>query len=296
MARARANGIEIEHETFGERSAAPLLLIMGLGAQLIHWDEEFCRRLAGRGFFVVRYDNRDAGLSTKFDSAPVPDLMQAAAAFFAGQAAPSAYTLDDMADDAAGLLEALATGPAHVVGASMGGMIAQALAIRHPRRVLTLTSIMSNAGGASAPPKAEVSAILLGTPPAERAANIEYSLQASRALAGGGFPFDEAAMRDLAERAYDRSYYPQGTARQLAAIIASGSRKEALSRLRLPTLVIHGTADPLVPLEGGLETHAAVPGAELMAIEGMGHELPRAVWPRIIDAVCRLAERAAAPA
>jgi len=269
VARARSNGIELEYEVIGNPADPAVLLIMGLGAQLIAWDDEFVLALARRGHFVIRFDNRDVGLSTHFDGAGAP-----------------AYTLSDMAADAVGLLDHLDLPHAHAVGASLGGMIAQTLAVEHPRRVRSLTSIMSSTGNPSLPrAKPEAMARLTATAPTERAAYIEHSLETSRVVGGSGFPFDEERSRKLAGRAFDRAFYPEGRARQIAAVMASGSRRESLESLRVPTLVVHGLEDPLVPVEGGLDTHDAIPGSELLLIDGMGHSLPKGVWPSLIDAI-----------
>jgi pimeloyl-ACP methyl ester carboxylesterase len=293
MPRTRANGIEIEYEVFGDESARPLLLIMGLGAQMILWDEQFCTGLADRGHYVVRFDNRDVGLSSKLDSEPAPNPMELMQARMDGRDVEVPYTLDDMADDAAGLLDALEVERAHVVGASMGGMIAQVLTLRHAPRVSSLTSIMSSTGNPDLPPaKPEAMAVLMTPVPAEREAAIEQSVRASRVIGSSGFPFDEARVRERAGRTFDRCFYPQGVARQMAAILSSPSRREALAAVSVPSLVIHGDADPLVPVEGGHDTHAALPEAELLLIEGMGHDLPIGAWPRIIAAVSELTEKA----
>jgi pimeloyl-ACP methyl ester carboxylesterase len=293
MARARSNGIELEYEVTGNPADPPILLIMGLGAQLIVWDDEFVLGLARRGHFVIRYDNRDVGLSTHFDGVAAPALPELIARRLKGEPLGAPYLLSDMAADAAGLLDYLEIPSAHVVGASMGGMIAQTLTLEHPRRVRSLTSIMSTTGNPSLPPaKPEAMARLSMPAPAERSAYIAQSLESQRIIGGNGFPFDEERSRRLAERAYDRAFYPQGFTRQVAAIIASGSRREALEALRLPTLVVHGLEDPLVPVEGGLDTHEAIPGSELLLIDGMGHSLPRGVWPTVIDAIQKHVARA----
>jgi pimeloyl-ACP methyl ester carboxylesterase len=283
-----ANEIDIVYDTFGDDSDPPMLLVMGLSTQMIGWHEEFCRQPSARGYWVIRFDNRDVGLSTKFDEAGVPDLMAIVRAMQTGEAAglSAPYTLRDMADDAVGLLDALHVDSAHVVGVSMGGMIAQMMAIHYPERVRTLTSIMSTTGDPGLPPpKAEALPALLEAPPADRKAYIEHSRRIWRVLWGPGFAFDEDYVRERAGRAYDRSFYPAGGARQLAAVLASGSRKEALQSVTAPALVIHGRADPLVPVEGGIDTAEAVPEAELMIIEGMGHSLPPQTWPQIIEAI-----------
>ena len=292
MPSVRANGITIEYEEFGGQDSTPLLLIMGLGAQLVMWEEGYCRQLADRGFRVIRFDNRDVGLSTKFhDKCPNPaqllnDALQ-------GKSITSPYTLDDMAHDAAGLLAALGIPSAHVVGASMGGMIAQLLAIHHPDRVLTLTSIMSTTGNPNLPQaEPDVLALLIGPVPTEREARIQSSVEVWRVIAGSGFEFDEARIRDLVELSYNRDPDPTGMARQLLAIVTGGSRKEALGSVKTPTLVIHGDADPLVLIAGGFDTAEAIPGAEMLVIEGMGHSLPEEAWPRLMDAIVELTQRA----
>jgi pimeloyl-ACP methyl ester carboxylesterase len=293
MARARTNGIELEYEVTGNPADPPVLLIMGLGAQLIVWDDEFVLGLARRGHFVVRFDNRDVGLSTHFDGVAAPPVPELFARRQKGEPLGAPYTLSDMAADAAGLLDHLEIPSAHVVGASMGGMIAQTMAIEQPRRVRSLTSIMSSTGNPTLPPaKPEAMARLNMPAPTERAAYVAHSLATQRIMAGNGFPFDEERVRRQAERGYDRAFYPQGFARQIAAIMASGSRREALEGVRLPTLVVHGLEDPLVPVEGGLDTHEAIPGSELLLIDGMGHSLPKGVWPTVIDAIQKHVARA----
>jgi len=291
MPRLKANGIEIEYETFGDPKAVPLLLIGGLGSQLLSWDEEFCEQLRDRGFFVIRYDNRDAGLSTKFEAAGEPDLMAA----FGGNPNP-AYHLDDLADDAVEVLSAIGIDAAHVVGVSMGGFIAQLVAINHPERVLSLTSIMSGPGGRDAvPPQPEGADVLMRVPPPTREGRIEHGLWIRKTLKGSGDPFDEAMESRQVERAYDRSYYPVGTGRQLVAILAAEGRLEKLSRIKVPTLVIHGTEDVLVPIENGRRVANAIPGARLLEFEHMGHNLPERVWPQVFDAIEELTRQASVP-
>jgi pimeloyl-ACP methyl ester carboxylesterase len=287
--RARANGIVLEYETFGDPKAQPLLLIMGLGAQMISWDDSLCAQLADRGFRVIRFDNRDSGLSTRIEDAGDPDLATA----FSGNAEP-AYELDDLADDAAGLLDDLDIRAAHIVGASMGGFIAQLVAINHPDCVLSLTSIMSGPGGSDeVPPKPEGAAILTVTPPPTREERIEQAMSFRRVLLGSADPFDEALERARATRAVDRAYYPPGVGRQLVAILTANSRMEKLTQLRVPTLVIHGVDDVLVPVENGRLVAEAVPGARLIELEGMGHDLPKRVWPQVLDAIEEIARQAA---
>jgi len=289
---ARANGIEIAYETFGDPEEPALLLIMGLGTQLLHWREDFCCMLAERGFHVIRFDNRDVGLSTKLEDAPAPEV----GAALRGDTSSASYTLDDMADDTAGLLDALGIAEAHVLGRSMGGMIAQTLALRHRERVRSLVSIMSTTGApdvGQARPEI-VGPVLLERPPADREGYLEDVVQKWRLIASPGYPLDEAELRAVSAVAYDRSYYPIGTGRQLLAVLASGDRTEALRSLDVPTLVIHGADDPLVDVSGGRATADAIPGAELMIIDGMGHDLPRELWPKLVDAIGSHARNAAA--
>jgi pimeloyl-ACP methyl ester carboxylesterase len=293
VARAQANGIELEYETFGDPSDPAMLLVMGLGIQLLGWDEAFCKALVERGFFVIRYDNRDVGLSTKIEDAPVPDML----GLMAGDGSSAAYRVEDMADDAAGLLDHLGIEAAHVVGVSMGGMIAQALAINHPERVLSMTSIMSTTGDPEVG-QADQSALpaLISPAPADRDAFIEHQLGLFRLIGSPGFPMDEDRIRALIAASYDRMHYPIGFLRQLAGIVASPDRTQALASVRAPTLVIHGEDDPLIRISGGEATAKAVPGAKLVRIAGMGHDLPPQVWPQIIGEISENAERARAGA
>ncbi len=290
MPRALANGIEIEFETFGDPDGAPLLLIAGLGVQMLSWDDGFCELLASRGFRVIRFDNRDSGLSTWIESAGTPDV----AAAHSGNA-KGAYDLDDMARDAVGLLDSLGIPAAHVVGSSMGGFIAQLVALNHPDHVLSLTSIMSGPGGRDeVPPKPEGQAVLLVNPPATREERIAQGMWIRKVLKGPLDPWDEAFERARVSRSTDRAYNPNGVARQLVAILAAQSRSERLTTIQVPTLVIHGVDDILVPVENGRHVAAAVPGARLIEIEGMGHDLPDRVWPEVVDAIAALARQAAA--
>jgi pimeloyl-ACP methyl ester carboxylesterase len=288
--RISTNGVELVYETIGDPSGMPLLLVMGLGMQLIHWDRELCDELVERGFFVIRFDNRDAGRSTQVD-APVPPIMRAMAGF----SIDSPYLLGDMADDAFGLLDHLGIERAHVMGASMGGMIAQAMAIARPERLLSLTSIMSTTGDRRAGmPKLRVWSVLMRRAPNRRDAYVEHFVRVFRMIGSPGFEQDEARTRELAAATFERGHHPAGTARQLAAILASGDRTPRLRELRLPTVVIHGTDDPLVPFRGGAATARAIPGADLIAVPGMGHDLPRDVWPKVFEALEANAQRAAA--
>ncbi|MBN1106455.1 MAG: alpha/beta hydrolase [Deltaproteobacteria bacterium] len=287
MSKVSANNIRIEYETFGDPSSPPILLIIGLGGHLIYWDEDFCRQLAESGLYVIRFDNRDAGLSTKLDEAGVPDVMDVIGKLMAGQKVTPPYTIEDMAADAVGLLDALNIEKAHICGISMGGMIAQALSIGFARRVLSLTSIYSTTGNPDLPrPKPEVMGLLLAPPPHEREPFIEFNLSLFRAVTGPRFGLDEEWVRNVMGRAYDRDFCPQGTVRQLVAILTQGNRKTGLKGVKVPTLVIHGDADPLVPVEAGRDTAEAVQGAELKIIEGMGHDLPHGeLWAQIAVAI-----------
>jgi pimeloyl-ACP methyl ester carboxylesterase len=287
MSRVAANGIQIEYETFGNPSGRPLLLIIGLGAQMIYWDDALCRDLANRGHYVIRFDNRDAGLSTKFDGAGVPNIVEIIGKILKGEEIKPPYTLEDMADDGVSLLDALGIPQAHICGMSMGGMIAQTIAIRHPSRVLSLISIYSTTGNPELPePKPEILGILIAPPPSKREAYIEHMLKLFKMIAGPGFGVDEAWTRKIMAESYDRSFCPQGLYRQLVAILTQKDRRAALGSLKVPTLVVHGTDDPLVPVEAGKDTAKAISGAQLMLIEGMGHDLPHGgAWPRIIEAI-----------
>jgi pimeloyl-ACP methyl ester carboxylesterase len=285
MPRAHVNGLEIEYESFGDPEATPLLLVMGLSYQMIEWDAEFCTLIAMRGYRVTRFDNRDCGLSTKLDNLGPPDVVG-----LITRTVPPPYSLDDMASDAVGVLDAMSVSKAHIVGASMGGMIAQLIAINHPDRVLSLTSIMSTVGGPHAvQAEPAVSAMLVAPPGTTREERVERSLSNRRLIFGTGMPFDAERARQKAERAVDRSFSPDGAIRQLAAIGTAPDRTAALGRLTIPTLVIHGDHDPLVPPENGRQTAAALPNARLIMIPGMGHALPEQVWPEVVDAIATVA-------
>ena len=287
--------VEICYETFGEPGRPALLLIIGLGMQMIVWHEDFCRMLADRGFFVIRYDNRDVGRSTRFDGGPPPtrlELLRRPPAFLA-------YTLADMAGDGAGLLANLGIEAAHVVGASMGGMIAQDLAARHPRRVLSLSlvSIMTSTGSrwAGQPALRAYPYFLrdfFRPPPASREEYVDRAVRFYRFVGSPAFDRDEQVLRDVVALSFDRGWSPAGTARQMAAVIAAGNRSADLSRIKAPTLVIHGTADRLAAPSGARATARAIPGARLMLLEGMGHVVPRRWWPRIVGAIADNAARA----
>ena len=285
-AKAQANGIELCYDTFGDPEAPAILLIMGLASQMIAWDEDFCSELASRGYRVIRFDNRDIGLSTRFPQHGTPDLMSLIGQALMGKPVAAPYTLRDMAADAVGLLDALDIAKAHVVGASMGGGIAQEMAIHHGDRLRTLTSIMSSTGDPSLPQATpEAMGVLLAPPPKNREEYFQSYRRTWAVLRGPGFPLDEAKDLERAASNYERGLNPQGVARQLAAILASGNRTAALKAVQVPTLVIHGDADPLVRVEGGHATAKAIPGAKLLLIKGMGHALPISMWPQIIDAI-----------
>jgi pimeloyl-ACP methyl ester carboxylesterase len=295
MPHVTANCIRLEYDAFGDKACPALLLIAGNGAQLLFWEVAFCQALARTGLYVIRFDNRDAGLSTTFDAADVPDIMATIRDAMAGQPVQSAYTLDDMADDAVGLLDALGIAKAHICGASMGGMIAQVVAYRHPDRVLSLTSIMSNTGNPAAPQgKPEAMAAVVAPPPSERDAYLDHLLGVWRKIWSPGFPFEEERARAFLEQSYDRAYCPQGMARQNVAVIAGGDRRPSLATIKAPTLVIHGTEDPFFPLETGEEAARAIPGARLLPIAGMGHDMPTGTWPDIIAAISQLVQQTTA--
>jgi pimeloyl-ACP methyl ester carboxylesterase len=290
MPRAHANGVEIEYETVGDPGGRPLLLVQGLGAQLTSVEDGFCQELADRGFLVIRYDNRDAGLSTWFDDARPVNL----AAVWGGDHSSLAYTLEDMADDAVGVLDAAGVERAHLAGISLGGMIAQLLATRHPSRVRSLASIMSTTGDrAVGRPTGEAASVLVTPMPSDRNGYVEQAVANARAIsAGTAFPFDAEAVRRGAARNYDRAHHPKGVGRQFAAILAAGDRTRALAAVRVPTLVVHGEADQVIGVSGGEATAAAIPGARLLRVPGLGHELPPGFWPTLADAVADNAARA----
>jgi pimeloyl-ACP methyl ester carboxylesterase len=294
---ARANGIEICYEIFGDAGAEPMLLIMGLGAQMIHWDDDFCWQLAARGFRVIRFDNRDIGKSGKMTGGKRLSPVELLKLRFLKIPVAAPYKLLDMAKDVTGLMDALGIKSAHLVGASMGGMIAQELAITFPERVRSLTSIMSTTGNPKVPPPTrEATAVLMAPPPATKEEYFVRFAQTWKVLRVGSFPQDEALDRSRAERTYARGLNPAGVGRQLRAILASGSRKQRLGQVKAPTLVIHGTIDPLVHPDGGKDTAASIPGAKLLMIEGMGHALPIPMWAEIIDAIDKHAHGATAKA
>jgi pimeloyl-ACP methyl ester carboxylesterase len=286
---ASANGIELCYQEMGDPEGQPLLLVMGLATQMIAWHEGLCRLLADRGFRVIRFDNRDIGRSTKLDRAGVPSKVD----LLLGRRATAPYLLGDMAADAVGLLDHLEIDQAHVVGASMGGMIVQQMAIDHPRRLRSMVSIMSTTGNRrSGQPSLKTFGILLGNPPRGRDQVIARAVRTFKVIGSPGFPFEEDMVREMAALSYDRGHSAAGVMRQLHAIVASGDRTEALHRVQVPTAVIHGTRDPLVKPSGGRATAKAIPGARLMMIDGMGHDLPRDLWPTFASAIDHNAARA----
>lgn len=284
------SGIQVAYELFGAATAPPVLLIMGAGAQIIGWPEGFCAELAGLGARVIRFDNRDSGHSTHFADAPPPDLPAA----LAGDFSTVPYTLSDMAADTVGLLDALGVDSAHVVGASLGGMIAQVIAIEHPGRVRSLTSMMSTTGARDVGQARPEAFAGLGAPPDDRAGFIDWQVRSLRAVGSPGFAFDEAAAADRAGRSWDRDRDRLGITRQAAAAVASGDRTGRLRSLQVPALVIHGGADVIFDVSGGRATAAAIPGARLVIVPGMGHDLPRQVWPQVIEAIVENAARVGA--
>lgn len=291
MPQAKNDTVVLEYDTFGDPSDRPLMLIMGYTAQMTAWPVEFCEQLAATGHFVVRFDNRDSGLSSKTEGEP-PNVMALMMAALSGGEVPDVpYTLSDMADDAVAVLDELGIDKAHVVGASMGGMITQQLAIDHPERVASITSIMSTTGSPSvgqANPDAMTA--LMTPPPNDREGAIERTVEIGRII--GGPLFDEQLVRDAATAAFDRNFNPAGAAFQMAAIAKTGDRTEGLKSVQVPALVIHGAVDPLVTPSGGEATAEALPNAELLMLDDMGHDLPRPLWDRIIGAITGLTSNA----
>jgi len=300
-----ANGLTLEYESLGDPAAPPILLVMGLGMQLIAWPEAFCQGLVDRGFRVIRFDNRDAGLSSKIHVRRQPNVVAALAASWLRLPVRAPYTLEDMAADTVGLLDALAIPRVHVVGLSMGGMIAQVVAAMHPERVLSLTSIMSSSGNRKvSQPRPDAKRAILGKPPNpdDPESVIQHLIRLYGVIGSPGYPTDQHDLRALISRLVRRGYYPAGVARQLVAIIASGNRRRLLRRITAPTLVIHGADDPLIPVEAGRDTARHIERAKLLVIPGMGHDLAPGLVPILVDAIathCRTAadasrERAAA--
>jgi pimeloyl-ACP methyl ester carboxylesterase len=294
---AHANGIDICYDIFGDAEAEPMLLIMGLGAQMVLWDDAFCQQIAARGFRVIRFDNRDIGQSSKLSGGKRLTPLELLKLRFLKIPVSAPYKLRDMAEDTIALMDVLRIRSAHLVGASMGGMIAQEIAITFPERVRSLTSIMSTTGNPKVPPPTrEAAAVLMAPPPTTKEEYLQRFAQNWKVLRVGSFPEDEALDRSRAERCYARGLNPAGVGRQLRAILASGSRKGRLHNVKAPTLVIHGTVDPLVHPMGGQDTAASIPGAKLLMVEGMGHAMPLPTWPQIIGAIVQHAQGAGAKA
>lgn len=282
MSAVQANGITLEYESLGDEGAPAIVLVMGLGMQFTAWPLPFCQALAAAGYRVIRFDNRDCGLSTRIDTAGLPDIGGAFTAYWMQVEAKVPYRIADMAEDASGLMDALGIHQAHVVGASMGGMIAQTLAAQHPDRVVSLTSIMSNTGDrrlSIGSPELNPAVFARLPDPKELNVVLEHLVGVFGVVAGPGFPVDPEDLRHRVEHALGRSYDPAGTARQLAAVMASGDRSLEVATIRVPTLVLHGDADPLVPIAAGKDTAAKIPGARLRVIRGMGHDL--SAWPSL---------------
>jgi len=289
---AAANGLKLAYETFGTSDDPPVLLIMGLGTQMIAWPDEMCEQIAGRGFYVIRYDNRDIGLSTHLDDLPTPSLRD----MLLRRNPP--YKVSDMARDAVALLDELGIGSAHVVGASMGGFIAQIVAGKFPERVHSLTLIMTSTGSrfVGYPRPRLIRHLLSGRVVRSRADAEQAVLDTFRLIGSKGFAFDETYLRELAGRSFERSTDRRGYLRQLAAVMAQPNRTKFLSDIKVPTVVMHGLDDPLVNVSGGLALAKHIPGAEFMGFKGMGHDLPRELWPRFADEICTVAGRAEATA
>jgi pimeloyl-ACP methyl ester carboxylesterase len=299
MPHVKANGLDIYYESHGPDDAEPILLIMGLGAQMTRWSPELIAALVGAGHRVIAFDNRDIGLSTKLDAAGAPNMGEVIAAVTQGRTAPVAYTLDDMAADAAGLLQALGIERAHIVGASMGGMIAQLVAADFPERTASLTSIMSSTGNPGLPRATPEAMARLNTPAPNPNDNLDAFLDHSVAGAkvmAGSYPVNETLVRANALSDFRRSYYPVGFSRQYAGVMASPDRRPKLKTITAPTVVIHGDADPLVPVEGGRDTAENIPGAELIIIPGAGHEIPLPVLGVFVDGILSAVARSKATA
>jgi pimeloyl-ACP methyl ester carboxylesterase len=296
MYRAEVNGIILEYDSFGAEDAESILLISGLGVQMTGWTAPFCKTLAAQGYRVIRFDNRDVGLSTHFDNSPVPDIASVAEAISRGGQPDVPYTLHEMADDAVGLLDALSIKQAHIVGRSMGGMIAQLVASDHPSHTLSLTAIMSSTGNRSLPAATpEVMTMLSRCPPhpsVDEAGFLAHSISFSRMIASPAHPFDEAAQQNQILAAVRRAYNPAGFGRQIAAIAATGDLRSRLGAITVPTLVIHGSDDPLIPLTSGEDVAANIPNADLLIIEGMGHELPPPLYDTVASAIIHNVRRA----
>ncbi len=298
MPQITANGITIEYDERGNPNDPALLLIMGYTAQMVAWPATFCDMLAAEGYRVIRFDNRDVGLTQKFEEFGVPNLQEAIAGMAKGNVPDSAYTLEDMADDAAGLLDALGISAAHIMGASMGGMIAQLFALRHPQKTLSLISVMSSTGrpGVGQPTPEAAAALFAAPASTSREDVVEHALKTSKVLGSPANEIDEDKFRELSGMVYDRGYYPQGIPRQYVAILATPPRHDRLHEITAPTLVIHGADDALIQPDGGEDTAKSIPGAVLEIVEGMGHDLPPQRWQQLVDLITGHAKGSAAAA
>lgn len=300
MPQAQANGLTIEYDIHGPADGEPVLLIMGLGAQMTRWPQGFVDELASRGLRAIRFDNRDVGLTTRIEAAGAPDMSAIITALVEGRTPQVAYTLSDMAADAVGLMDALEIDRAHIVGASLGGMVAQLVAADHSDRVLSLTSIMSTTGNrALPPPSADAIAVLNNRGPdplVDLEGYLDHAVKGAFVVGSPGYPARPEDVRERQLREFKRNYYPVGFARQYAAAMACPDRRPKLATITVPTVVIHGAADPLVPLAGGKDTAENIPGAELIVIEGMGHDVPAPLFEAIADGVVRAVERSKATA
>lgn len=295
MPQVHANGLDIEYESFGPESAETIILIMGLGAQLTQWPLELCHALVAQGYRVIRFDNRDAGLSSRIERDRAFAFSDAFFALASGKASLAVYSLTDMAADTIGLMDALGIDKAHIVGASMGGMIAQHIAAEYPERCLSLTSIMSSSGNPMLPPpKARVLGLFMpqATGGRDQQAVVEQGIKTYETIGSPGFPTDQKTLREWCERDAARAYYPQGVMRQIAAVLSDGDRRSLLRQITVPTVVLHGRDDPVVPVAAGEDTAANIPGAELRVINGMGHDMPLALVDQIADAIVSAAVRA----
>lgn len=295
MANLKVNGIDLSYNSFGDSNAAAILLIAGLGTQMIRWPVPFCENLVARGYRVIRFDNRDAGCSSHFTDYPAPDFGALATALAAGQRPSVPYTLHDMAGDAIGILDALGIERAHLVGRSMGGMIAQIAASEYPKRILSLTSIMSSTGNPSLPSASQdVMTMLTQSAPnplEDEAGFLEHSLAFARRIASPGYPFDEEAHRALILEETRRAYDPTGFGRQIAAIAATGDLRPLLAKITVPSLIVHGADDALIPSACGRDTASSIQGSEFMLIDGMGHDLPSSLYQTLADGIDRVARR-----
>mgnify|MGYP003974418209 FL=1 len=286
MPQANVNGVSIEYDTFGDKNNPAIVLIMGLGVQMIGWDSEFTKMLSDNGYYVIRFDNRDVGLSQWFDDDGMPDVMQGFTDFLEGKPVKASYSLDDMADDTVGLLDHLGIEKAHICGVSMGGAITQVIGYKHPSRAISLITIMTATSPAiftKSKPEA-MQALLVPSPP-KREAYVDNSVNLYKMISGSKFPLGEERSRLLAGKYFDRSYHPEGTARQMMAILSNGDVTPQLKSVATPTLVIHGSDDPLIPVEGGKDIAEVIPNAKLKIIDGWGHSLPVEVWPILIEAI-----------